>query len=130
MTLVEQIRKCTKKELLFLASIGNEHIEADIIGNGKHVGFKVHYNEHSLANIISMADLLCIPGVHIVFDSATNSGITVHMEGKPSIKFIRSGHGLYYFDHTNTDAHLLKLTKVNQICTGMDNLNLLQTVLV
>ena len=75
-------RKCTKDENAILSSASNGHIEDDKIGQRKCLGLKGCYNEHSLVNVIPIADLFKVPIVRIKFVSINNSSINTHIEGK------------------------------------------------
>ena len=93
---VSNIQQCEK---------GNE---MRIITNGGHMDvtkeaelllfpMKVHFNEKSIANVLSFKNLSEIPGVHITTDTRVERAFFVHI-GDKTLKFSSCSDGLYYFD--------------------------------
>ena len=80
---------------------------ADQMGVCKDIPVKVHYNESSLANILSMATLINTPGITIEQNTAVEPSIFVHIKGRHSIKVKKSDHGLFYYDYRYPEEHLL-----------------------
>jgi len=57
----------------------------------------VFYNEYSLANIISLFDLMRVPGIVITLDSRKEPGFSVIFDAR-LYYFAPFKNGLYYFD--------------------------------
>ena len=60
----------------------------------------VHFNQKSMATILSMNDFSNVPGVRIYMDSDVEKAINVSYKGR-LVKFKECEDGLYYFDTKN-----------------------------
>ena len=61
---------------------------------------KVHFNVHSIANILSLADVANLPNTKITMDSSQDKAIFLH-HGDEVYKFEECVDGLYYWDSNN-----------------------------
>ena len=63
----------------------------------KFLPLDAFYNEYSLANIISLFDLMRVPGIVITLDSRKDPGLNVIFDGRLHY-FAPFKNGLYFFD--------------------------------
>ena len=100
-----RLRKYAEDESLILVSNVNDHMTANRIRPHKDLGFEVRYNKNSLANIISMVDILKVSvssiAVNLLFI------LVLLFISKENINFLCSEYDLHYFYHTNLENHLL-----------------------
>jgi len=61
----------------------------------------VHFDERSLATILSMKDIARIPGARITMDSAKERAVFVKLADRTVLKFEECSSRLYYFDSNN-----------------------------
>ena len=64
---------------------------------------RCHFNSNSMANILSMKDVINLDGVCVTMDSSVDRAITVQYEDM-MMKFRECSDGLYYFDTAADDA--------------------------
>ena len=64
---------------------------------------RFHFNLDSMANILSMKDVINLDGVCVTMDSSVDRAITVQYEDM-MMKFQECSDGLYYFDTAADDA--------------------------
>ena len=57
----------------------------------------VHYNHESMANIVSMKDVLSLPNVKVTMDSSQERAVIVDFKGD-IFKFTECANGLYFYD--------------------------------
>ena len=62
----------------------------------------VHFNEHSIANILSLSDVANLKGARLTMDSEVERAIVLHFENQ-QYKFRECIDGLYYLDLTLYD---------------------------
>ena len=86
----------------------------------------VFYNENSLANIISLFDLIQVPGVHIQMDSTHSYGFKVTYDGKV-YHFQPLDTGLYYYD-TNIAPEVVDGNTMDKNNEIVSSYSFLQTV--
>jgi hypothetical protein len=68
---------------------------------------RVHYNELSMATILSLASVIELPGYFARMDSRMESAILVYTPSDKIYKFLQCKDGLYYFDTERADIHIL-----------------------
>ena len=78
------------------------HHEADL----KLLPLKVHFNETSMATIISLASVLDLQGYYAKMDSREELAIHVYQPNGKCLKFKQCKDGLYYFDTSRADLHV------------------------
>jgi hypothetical protein len=74
-------------------NVGSRKIEKN--GDIPGMKYKVWYDDKSMANIFSFADL--VDQYHVVYDSHVEDAFVVDVDGK-EVKFPRSEEGLYYYN--------------------------------
>ena len=77
------------------------HQEAE----AKLLPITVHFNEDSLANILSLSDVANLPGARITMDSLVERSILLHFQDK-TIKFIECAEGLYVCNMKNNTFNI------------------------
>jgi hypothetical protein len=92
---------------------------SNLMGHVKNFG-DVWFNQHSLANILSMAEVR--KKCRITMDSAIEAAITVHRTDGSLMKFTEFSSGLYYYD-TMGSQH-----PTNSTSTDLNNYLFLHTV--
>jgi hypothetical protein len=117
--LVRNIQDCSPSETLHIVTNGGAQI-FNKQGDLNILPLKVHVNESSLANILSLKDVASIPGIKITMDTSKERAIYVHLDGKDAeeIKFSECNDGLYYYD----------VSASNNIKTTVNNYSFLSTV--
>ena len=71
----------------------------------KVLPLKVHYDEDSLATVLSVKDVANIENVKIIMDTSKERAISVIIKGDRIIKFLQCNSGLYYFDTDHPEKH-------------------------
>jgi hypothetical protein len=74
---------------------GSQHFDSK--GTLKMLPIDVHYNMNSMANILSMKDVVSLPDVKVTMDSSQESAMIVVFKGKV-YKFTECANGLYFYD--------------------------------
>ena len=93
---LKNVRPCGRGEEIKIASNGNGSLVASQVGDLEGVG-TVFYHPDSVANILSLAKL---SNTHkITFNNSIENAFIVY-GSRNAIRFIRSNHGLYYYDAT------------------------------
>ena len=98
------------------------HHEADL----KLMPIKVHFNECSMATIISLATILDLEGYYAKMDSREDLAIHVFAPDGKMFKFKQCKDGLYYLDTNRADLHIFNYSNDN--LSNYSNFTLLQTV--
>jgi len=81
--------------------------------------FKIHYNEDSLAMILSMKDMVNIPGVRVHMDMKNEWAIYNDLENGDSFKFVQCESGLYYYDLDNYNkSHVIGYSALETVKTN------------
>jgi hypothetical protein len=96
--LLKNIRHCGNEQGLRIYSNGGHqdtHMVGDLPGFGQ-----VWYNQESLANILSLAEVRKV--CRVTMDTREAAEIIVYKHNGDKIRFIESGKGLYYFDTANS----------------------------
>ena len=102
------------------------------ISNGGHLDYtqagpvkllpliQAHYNENSIANIVSLADVAA--NYRVTMDSNVDKAIFVHAPSG-TLRFQQCGNGLYYFDvsKTTVDGNLNSVTNYSFFSTVHSN---------
>jgi hypothetical protein len=73
------------------------HLVGDLPGFGQ-----VWYNEKSLANILSLAEVRKI--CRVTMDTSEAAELVVYKHNGDKLRFIESGNGLYYYDTAQSKA--------------------------
>eukprot|EP00957_Ditylum_brightwellii_P096269 7332464-Ditylum_brightwellii.AAC.1 len=58
----------------------------------------VHFNENTMATVLSLSDIASLDGVHLTMNTLEERAILVHLDDGKVIKFKECDDGLYYFD--------------------------------
>ena len=94
--ILNNIRSCRPGEdLTVLTNGGSQYF--NLIGDMKMFPLKLHYNVHSLANILSFDSLATTPGVRITVDTKYDKVFRVTYNDR-SYEFKGCGEGIYYYD--------------------------------
>jgi len=98
--LISNIRKCNEDEKLKIIANGSGSLIFNKIGKSKlFENLDVHYNEKSVANILSFNLIANLPGVEgIVMNTSLENAIRVNFSDGSGIKFLSDDRGLYYYD--------------------------------
>ena len=110
--LVNNLKQCETAECLTVFTNGGSQF-FEKIGQFKFFPLKVHFNEESMANILSMKDVASIPGVRVIYDSSAERAILVHFNNC-IYKFKECREGIYCFDTTSGPEKCKKLAVVNE----------------
>ena len=76
-------------------------LEYKTMGTLKMFPMVAHYNEDSIANIISLHRVASLRGVRITMDTNIEKDMIFHFNGT-SVKFKECSEGLYYSDTKNS----------------------------
>jgi len=94
--MVEDIRSCgSDKELVIYMNGGSKTF--DKVSPLKLFHLDIYFNTESMANILSLKDVVSIPGVRISMDSTVERAITVEHEVR-TLKFKECCDRLYSYD--------------------------------
>jgi hypothetical protein len=94
--LVEDLIVCSEEEELVIQTNGGEKC-FDLKSKMKLFPIDVHFNDDSMANILSLKDVAELEGVRITMDTSEERAISVHFQGS-IYKFSEHQEGLYYMD--------------------------------
>ena len=103
---VTGIVPCTPDKRMQIVTNGGSmhyHHKADL----KLLPLKVHFNECSMATIISLASVLDLDGYFAKMDSRKELAIHIHTPNGKVLVFKQCKDGLYYFDMARADLHVL-----------------------
>ena len=120
--MIGDIVGCTDDECLLMNANGGT-MDYTLKSTLKMFPLPVYYNENSIANVISLFDLIQIDGIEITLDSKKAYGFNVVYGGK-LYYFAPFENGLYYFD-TREEARSVENTNTN---TDVSSYSLLQTI--
>lgn len=124
---LKDIIACTDEESLDLTSNSGGAMEYYLKSEMKIFPISVFYNEDSLANIISLFNLIKAPGVHIHMDSSIDYGFKVTYDGK-IYHFKPFDTGLYYYDTTDTPVLAADNTSLVKNNNVVSSYSFIQTV--
>ena len=100
--LIDGLRSCDDEETLHIVTNGGS-LSYSVIGNCKLLPVQMHYNQDSIANVLSLKSVASIPGVRVTMDSGVERAIMVELPEKGRvIKFVECTDGLYYHDTKNS----------------------------
>ena len=95
-SLVHNIRKCAPGQGLTVVTNGGAQTY-DHTAEMEMLPLKVHFNTHSIANILSLSDVANLPDTKITMDTSQERAMLLH-HGDKVFKFIECIDGLYYLD--------------------------------
>ena len=95
-SLVSNIKPCPKNDELTIVTNGGTQV-FDNTADLNLLPLKVHFNEHSLANILSLSDVANLPGARVTMDTDLDRAIILHYNGQ-TLRFRECTDGLYFFD--------------------------------
>ena len=121
--LVKDIEDCPSGDELTVITNGGSEISKQR-ATAKLLPIDVHFNPHSLANILSLRNVANIPNARLTMDTAVDHAILLHVNDE-IIRFTECRDGLYYFDtnhnHSNppltqypNDVTLLNMVQTNK----------------
>ena len=100
--LVKDIHPCPpNQELHIVTNGGSESFPYTATAN--LLPISVHFNPHSLANILALSDVANIPGARLTMDTQIERAILLHINDAV-YKFLECKDGLYYYD-TSSDKN-------------------------
>jgi len=107
MDLITNIRNCSEEEKLKIIANGSGSLIFNKIGKSKiFEDLDVHYNDKSVANILSFNIIANQPGVEsIAMNTNVENAILVYFSDGSGSKFISDDRGLYYYDTKHPDNH-------------------------
>ena len=125
---VESLRKCQENEVLTIVTNGGS-LKYTTMGVCKLFPVPMHYNESSIANILSLHQVANLPGFRVTMDSAKEKAISV-IYNNQVIKFIQCSEGLYYYDTKSSKNNTLisNNNSVNVYPSSKNNVSFLTTV--
>ena len=100
--LVHHITPCPENQELNIVTNGGSET-FPYIATSKLLPVPVHFNPHSLANILSPSDVANIPGARLTMDTEIERAIVLHINDE-TITFHECKDGLHYYD-TSTNKH-------------------------
>jgi hypothetical protein len=95
-SLVKDIKACSANEVLTVHTNGGTKSFLET-AEFKLLPIKVHFNEDSMANILSLKDVASLPNVRVRMDTYQDRAIFVEL-GENVWKFAECRDGLYYYD--------------------------------
>ena len=103
--LVSNIRQCNENETLRINTNGGTKVYNQI-GDLNLLPLRVHVNETSLANILSLKDVANVSGAKVTMDTSQSRSIQVLLKNNTSITFLEAHNGLYYMDTSDPMKHI------------------------
>ena len=101
--LIHDIQPCEpNQELHIITNGGSETFPYTATSN--LLPIPVHFNPHSLANILSLSSVANIPGARITMDTHVEKAILLHVNGQ-TYKFLECQDGLYFYDTKHLPNH-------------------------
>ena len=73
---------------------------------------KVHYNTHSIANILSLSDVANLPDTKLTMDTSKDRAILLHHKNKV-FRFKECADGLYYWNAADSNTNKTKSAVTN-----------------
>ena len=99
--MVKNIKNCLPGDgITVVTNGGSEKFQQQ--GTLKLLPLKVHFNDNSIANIISLSDIANMDGAKLTMDTSVECAINVHVGDL--IQFKECADGLYYYD-TKAPCH-------------------------
>jgi hypothetical protein len=117
--LVTNIRDCASEECLTVHTNGGSQF-FNRMGMLMVMPIPVHFNPDSMANILSMKDVVSLPGVTVTMDSSKERALLVSF-GTSELKFTECSEGLYFYDVNNINKPKALLTNYSLLETVEDN---------
>ena len=114
---LNNIRPATESNGIRVYGTGG-YQDSHLVGDVKNFG-TVWYNEHSLANILSMAAVR--KKFRITMDTASEAALIVHATNGKLMKFTEYKSGLYYYDPTTTKSTKKSVNSYSFIQTVEEN---------
>ena len=105
LSMVTNHRNCRNDEILRIHTNGGTQTFHQL-GDLKFLPLKVHVNEKSMANILSLKDVAALDEVRVTMDSKKERSIAVHLSSGLTYVFREGEGGLYYFDTGDPDNHI------------------------
>ena len=124
---LNDIVACEDDEILNLTSNGGGAMGYYLKSTLKMFPIKTYYNEDSLANIISLHDLITAEGVTIKLDSEKDPGFSVTYQNQV-FHFMPFATGLYYYDTNCAPQVITKDEGETKPKSNVTHYSLLQTV--
>ena len=106
--LLKHIVGCTDEECLHLTANDSSTVYS-LISSMKIFPLRVHFNKNSLANVISLFDLIKVEGIHITMDNKNNYGFHITFQGK-----------LYYFSPFENRIYFFNTCKEPRIIVSKE----------
>jgi hypothetical protein len=117
--LLGTIHKCSPDDSLTIyTNGGSQHFDSK--GILKMLPVTVHFNQKSMANILSMKDVVSLPNVKVTMDSSQERALLVEFEGE-IFKFEECDNGLYFYDTIVPSKSKLVSTPYSFLETVKDN---------
>ena len=85
-SLITNVRPCMETELMTVYTNGGQ-VDYDHVGTFSLLSFEVYFDEHSMANILSLKD-----------DKTVENSMNVHVSDHHVLKFKQCGDGLHFLD--------------------------------
>ena len=95
MELIKDLRDFDETEKLWLNTNGGP-IYFDKKGIFKIIPAEVYFNKSAIATVLGMKDVLSVPGVRVVYDSAVKRSFYVEYD-EEVFEFVECSEGLYYY---------------------------------
>jgi hypothetical protein len=115
-SLVSNIVPCTPNDELTIVTNGGTQV-FDNTADLNLLPLRVHFNEHSLANILSLSDVANLPGARVTMDTDIDRAIILHFNGK-TLRFHECADGLYFFDTKSLDRQRNSKNLLTQYSTN------------
>ena len=109
--LVSNVEKCAPGKSITVVTNGGVQ-DFDHQADLKLLPLKVHFNEDSLANIVSLSDVASMPGARVTMDTDKERAILLHYNDSV-VRFEECGDGLYYVNASELLNHYNKHTVTN-----------------
>jgi hypothetical protein len=117
--LLSDIQPCSPDDSLTIyTNGGSQHFDSK--GKLNMLPVDVHFNGGSMANILSMKDVVSLPSVKVTMDSMKERALLVEFQERV-YKFQECANGLYYYDTNNSDKPKPEVTNYSCLQTVKDN---------
>ena len=114
--LVSNIRPCSEDDILTMVSNGGV-TTYDEIADLNILPIRVHFDENSIANVLSLKDVAAIPGATLTMNTKVDKAISLHLKSGATLSFMPCKEGLYYYDVNDGNNNNNK-TKLNNKSTS------------
>ena len=119
--LLTSIQNCNKQDELNVITNGGS-MRYNQMGKMKLLPLELHYNEQSLATILSFKAIVSMPGVHVSYDNLVEDAFHVILPNQFVLKFQPCENGLYYIDSTKLNiSQPIKHANINLLSTVAQN---------